>query len=191
MSARPSDCSSAVRPARRIAASVGPTRTSSRGSAFRADSSDTAECLVSRAAQLSIRSTAATLARLASADRAGPASRWITSRPPIAVVAWLKGAIGSAAGTGRARALAPPPNRVLGSKGSFPLSRDDLAGLGRLDDDRRLGRRGDRITTAVGSGAAGSMTVAPGGAVCPGWSWTYWIGRCRMIGVGVGPGAVC
>jgi hypothetical protein len=30
---------------------------------------------------------------------------------------------------------------------------------------------GTVVTTVIGFGAAGSMTLAPGGAVWPGWSW--------------------
>ena len=47
------------------------------------------------------------------------------------------------------------------------------------------------VTTMVtGVGAEAPMTVAPGGAVCPGNSWTYWIGRTTCNGVALGPGSV-
>ena len=40
--------------------------------------------------------------------------------------------------------------------------------------------------TVIGVGADASMTVAPGGAVSPGESWTYLIGRTSWTGVELG-----
>jgi len=75
---------------------------------------------VSRAAHLSIRSTATAEARVAAADPAMAtvaASRLTTSRPPIDFAKWLKGSIGTVAAAGIptvARETPPKCGRRLG-----------------------------------------------------------------------------
>ena len=57
------------------------------------------------------------------------------------------------------------------------------------------------FSAGAGTGAAGaaaaagradeSTTVAPGGAVWPGWSWTYWIGTWNVAAEPGPPCAAC
>ena len=87
---------------------------------------------VRRAAQRSMRATTRRLDRAAS-DARPSASRWTASRPPIDFATRLTGTIGS-----DSLDLVAPSGT---SSRAARRSRHDLAGLGRLDDDRRR-RRG-------------------------------------------------